>query len=179
MTANCFVNILKWIQSWRKDEKHVREHLQRQLHQKKFLVLCWRVIQSSWLELIEGQRRSGTAIPDASHAVKQYTFTCRSSIPLVKFSCGFTDVQSKIKFTNVTDPKSGSSVAVWHSDKVRLKSSILATVPWCQWPVNDNLIARISWHHLFWFTTFGIIKNEFKLFGLSSSYNMVNPIVSI
>ena len=90
-----------------------KEHLQRQLHQKKFFVFLFQQLpnqlDSSWLKFSDVTLVSVGHFSDASQAVKQYTFTCRSRIPLVKNSYGFTDGSSKIKFNNVTDPPPGSS----------------------------------------------------------------------
>ena len=58
-------------------------------------------VGSSWLKV------SDDPIPDASQAVKQYTFTCRPSIPSVWISYGITDGPSKIKFNNVTESDQG------------------------------------------------------------------------
>ena len=90
-----------------------KEHLQRQLYQKKFFVFLFQQLPNqlgwSWLKFSYVPLFSGGHFSDASQAVKQYTFTCRSRIPLVKNSYGFTDGSSKIKFNNVTDPAPGSS----------------------------------------------------------------------
>ena len=134
-----------------------KEHLQRQLHQKKFFVFLFQQLPNqldwSWLKFSYVPLFSGGHFSDASQAVKQYTFTCRSRIPLVKILHMDLqmDHQKESSITLLTHYQDQvfdelfPKIAMWLNFWPRIKWSIFVQVN--RHLVKQEFLCKVKWFY--------------------------------